>query len=190
MGSKKKSRKKTRTAKKTGPQRYEMGLQDVHFNNVVAGLKTVEGRLNKGKFKEMKKGDTLEINGMYETKILGTVKYRTFREFLEKETLEKSLPGVNSIDAGIAVYRQFYPVEKEREFGVVAIHLALGNFKKLTNKYPEPSVPTFKPLKITKNLTSKAKKSNKAKKSSKGKKRLVSKGKKSSKGKERSSGRK
>jgi len=105
---------------------FYINLQEKHFINVVAGTKTVEGRLNKGKFSDMKKGKTIIINGQYRTKIAKVVKYKTFAEFLKKETLPKTLPGVYDIDTGVAVYRQFYSETAEWEFGVVAIHLVKG----------------------------------------------------------------
>jgi ASC-1-like (ASCH) protein len=132
-------------------KKYEIELPDDHFNNIAALLQTVYGTLNIEKFKKIKKGDKLVINGIYETPILGTKNYKTFRELLEKETLKKCLPGVDTIDNGIALYRKFYSVEKEKEkekekeSGVLAIYLAPGNFKKLSNKYPN-LVTNIKPL--------------------------------------------
>lgn len=113
---------------------FYIGLQENHFLNVVSGLKTVEGRLNKGKFVQMKKGNTIIINGQYKTKITKIVKYKTFRDYLEKETLAKTLPGVYTIDDGVAVCRQYYTEVDEWEFGVIAIHLAKGSIIPLMAK--------------------------------------------------------
>lgn len=53
------------------------------------------------------------------------VKYPDFKTYLIQEGLSRTLPGIESIDEGIAVYRQFYSEEQEKTHGVLAIHLRL-----------------------------------------------------------------
>jgi ASC-1-like (ASCH) protein len=147
MPSRKKSRKKSKKSKptkvkptKSKPTKvkyeaplknstantYFINLQLDHFDNVVLGKKTVEGRLNKNKFKEMKIGDILIINNLYETKITGIAKYKTFTAFLTKEKIQKALPGVKNVKKGTEIYRRYYDDASEKEFGVVAIRLGKG----------------------------------------------------------------
>ena len=44
---------------------------------------------------------------------------------LESEGLNRVLPGIQSIEDGVNVYRQFYSTELEEENGILAIHLQL-----------------------------------------------------------------
>ena len=63
------------------------------------GLKTVEGRLNKGSFKELKVGDIITfynddaICREFNVKITKVTTHNNFETYLRKETLNKCLPG-------------------------------------------------------------------------------------------------
>ncbi|XP_043696707.1 uncharacterized protein LOC122647343 [Telopea speciosissima] len=48
-------------------------------------------------------------------------RYDSFSEMLELESLPKVLPGVNSIEEGVQIYRKFYTEEKAKSNGVLAI---------------------------------------------------------------------
>ena len=106
-------------------------LSEPWFSLISLGLKTVEGRLNKGKFKEMQIGDIIEFhnNDFLErkilTKIIEKIEYKSFTEYLETEGLDKCLPGVPSLEHGLSVYYKYYSKEKEKEFGIIAIRIEL-----------------------------------------------------------------
>jgi len=112
---------------------YIETLSEPWFSLIVLGLKTVEGRKNKNKFKDMKVGDIVEwtnedfMSRSVLTKITEKAEYPTFKEYLEKEGLDKCLPGMEKfgIDHGLSVYYKYFTKEEEKEFGVVAIRLAL-----------------------------------------------------------------
>ena len=112
---------------------YTETLSEPWFTLILLGLKTVEGRKNKGRFKDMKVGDIVEwsnddfMSRSFLTKITGKAEYPTFKEYLEKEGLDKCLPGMKKfgIDHGLSVYYKYYTKEDEKEFGVVAIKIAL-----------------------------------------------------------------
>jgi ASC-1-like (ASCH) protein len=112
---------------------YTETLSEPWFSLILLGLKTVEGRKNKGRFKDMKVGDIVEwtnddfMSRSVLTKITGKAEYPTFKEYLEKEGLDKCLPGMEKfgIDHGLSVYYKYYTKEDEKEFGVVAIKIAL-----------------------------------------------------------------
>jgi ASC-1-like (ASCH) protein len=42
-----------------------------------------------------------------------------------QEVLRTTLPNIKTIDDVIAIYRQFYSEEKDREYGVLAIKIKL-----------------------------------------------------------------
>lgn len=108
---------------------YSEHLSEPWFTLISLGLKTVEGRLNKGRFKEMKVGDIVEFHNedfkerKVLTKIVAKAEYKNFEEYLIEEGLDKCLPGIPSIEHGLSVYYKYFSKEKEQEFGVVAIRI-------------------------------------------------------------------
>jgi len=111
--------------------KYIENLSEPWFTLITIGLKTVEGRKNKGIFKKMQVGDIIQWdnNDFKErnvlTKITGKVEYKTFKEYLIKEGLDKCLPGMPSLKHGLSVYFKYFTKKEEAEFGVVAIRLEL-----------------------------------------------------------------
>jgi ASC-1-like (ASCH) protein len=115
------------------PKNYDITVKNPWFNYIKEGKKTVEGRLNKGMFSKLKIGDV--INWLHITKnkkklickttITSITKYSSFREMLEMETLENVLPNISSIDEGVKIYHQYYTLDDENKFGVIAITLNL-----------------------------------------------------------------
>ena len=111
--------------------KYLENLSEPWFTLIQLGLKTVEGRKNKGKFKEMKVGDIIEWKNedfkprSFLTQITGKAEYPNFKKYLETEELSKCLPNMEKygIEHGLSVYYKYYTKEDEREFGVVAIRL-------------------------------------------------------------------
>ena len=111
--------------------KYVENLSEPWFTLIQLGLKTVEGRKNKGKFKEMKVGDIIEWKNedfkprSFLTQITGKAEYPNFKTYLETEGLSKCLPNMEKygIDHGLSVYYKYYTKEDERAFGVVAIRL-------------------------------------------------------------------
>ena len=110
---------------------YKENVSEPWFSLISLGLKVVEGRKNKGRFKEMNVGDIIEwTNNDFnprscKTKIIGKKEYPTFREYLEKEGLKKCLPSISNIEDGLSVYFKYFTKEDEKEYGVVAIRLKL-----------------------------------------------------------------
>lgn len=110
---------------------YTENLSEPWFTLISLGLKTVEGRKNKGRFREMKQGDIIQwVNQDFAprsvlTEVTGKAEYSTFEEYLETEGLEKCLPGINNLETGLSVYYKYFSKEEEIEFGVVAIRLKL-----------------------------------------------------------------
>ncbi len=106
-------------------------LSEPWFTLISLGLKTVEGRKNKGRFKEMKIGDIVQwTNNDFAprtvlTEIIGKAEYKTFGEYLEAEGLDKCLPEIKDLDTGLSVYYKYFTKEDEKEFGVIAIRIKL-----------------------------------------------------------------
>jgi len=108
---------------------HKMHLSEPWFTLINLGLKKVEGRLNKGKFKELKDGDIIEWynddfkHRSFFTKVVKKMEYISFKEYLNKEGLQNCLPGMPNIEHGLSVYYKYYTKEDETQFGVIAIKL-------------------------------------------------------------------
>ena len=106
---------------------HTMTLKEPWFSLIKLGLKTVEGRLNNGRFSLLKIDDIIEWTNdnfnkrSIKTKITKITKYNTFEEYLMDKKLNKCLPGIDTIEDGLSVYYNYYKKEDEKENGVIAI---------------------------------------------------------------------
>jgi ASC-1-like (ASCH) protein len=111
--------------------KFSEHLSEPWFSLISLGLKTVEGRKNKGRFKDMQIGNIVEwynedfLKRSILTKIVGKEEYNTFEEYLENEGLDKCLPGIPTMEHGLSVYFKYFTKEDEKEYGVVAIRIEL-----------------------------------------------------------------
>lgn len=99
-----------------------INISEPHHSFILNGQKTVEIRLNKGKFVDIQIGDILEV-GLERNQLEVVEKniYKSFREAIETEGIKNVVPDKDDIDDAVNVYYQFYTKEQEKEFGVVAI---------------------------------------------------------------------
>ncbi|QCE09103.1 uncharacterized protein LOC114183748 [Vigna unguiculata] len=100
---------------------FELHVQEPFFSQLTDGLKTIEGRCASGKCNRIKSGNLILFNKSVVFEVQGVRRYPTFFAMLEAESLDKVLPGVESGEEGVKVYRRFYTEEQERENGVLAI---------------------------------------------------------------------
>jgi len=99
-----------------------------YFTFVKNGQKTIEGRLRKGEYANLKVGDHIIVQNDNETdsvevEVKDIRSYPTFEAMLNNEDLKRVLPDVETIDQAVQVYRQFYTPQQEAEFGVMAIEV-------------------------------------------------------------------
>lgn len=112
---------------------YKEHLSEPWFSLILLGLKTVEGRKNKGKFKDMKIGEIIQwtnsdfVERKVMTRIIDKAEYPTFEKYLETEGLDKCLPGMENfgLEHGLSVYFKYYTKEDEKNYGVIAIKIEL-----------------------------------------------------------------
>ena len=109
---------------------YTKNLSEPWFSLIKLGLKRCEGRLRKGDFANMKKGDYIifenndfEFKRMFKVKITSIKFYDTFTSYLQKETLAKTLPGIDNIENGAKIYYKYYSKEDEEKYKIVAIRI-------------------------------------------------------------------
>jgi ASC-1-like (ASCH) protein len=120
-------------------QIFQSGRSTEYMNGILAENKTVEGRLNRGKFSQYQPGDLVylredvplpggtvrEIPNRALIKITIVDSFPTFERMLSLTRLELVLPRAKSIADGEAIYRAIYPAAEEAEYGVLAIHFEL-----------------------------------------------------------------
>ncbi len=116
----------------------ELNVSEPWFRALRDGVKTVEGRLHKGKFAALRPGTVLVIARSgppsarapssraprpFVAVVTRVVRYASFAEYLSQEGLARTLPGVKTLEDGVAVYRAFYSAQDEAQHGVAAVHI-------------------------------------------------------------------
>ena len=109
---------------------YTKNLSEPWFSLIKLGLKKVEGRLIKGDFENIQKNDRILFNNNelgftreFLVKITSIKIYKTFMEYLDKEQLNKCLPGIDTIEEGLLVYHKYFSEADEEKYGIVAIRM-------------------------------------------------------------------
>ncbi len=100
------------------------------FSLIKLNLKTIEGRLNKGDFKDLRlndiilwTNDDLGFHREFKTRVISKTQYDTFENYLLNEGLHQCLPGIENIEDGLKVYFKYYTKQQEKEFGILALEL-------------------------------------------------------------------
>jgi len=101
----------------------EIDIQEPYFSYIQSGQKTIETRLNKGKFKFLEIGDILRINNQANFEIIDKKLYSSFRDMIIKEGIENIVPDKDIVEDAINICYQFYSKKQEKEFGVMALRI-------------------------------------------------------------------
>lgn len=101
----------------------EFNVQEPYYTFIMNGVKTVEGRLDKGKFSTLKLGDRLNLNNQALFEVVAVIPYSSFRAMIEAEGIEHVIPDKKTLDEAVQVYYRFYTPEQEKEFGVLAVRI-------------------------------------------------------------------
>ncbi len=119
---------------------YVSGRESKLLDDIIAGRKTVEGRLNKGKFKKYKPGDIILLRRDYRDKtgiltdgnkvdakviVVSIKKYINFTEMAQKEGYIKMIPNAKSAKEAASEYNKYYSAEDQFKYGVLAIRIKL-----------------------------------------------------------------
>lgn len=109
-----------------------ISLNPEALGNVKAGLKTIEGRLNSPRFKDLEPGNYITFyynQDNVRVKVVKLEAYKNFDIMLKRVNLNKLNPKAEKQEEIIKVYRKptgFYTEEKEKEHGVLAIYMELA----------------------------------------------------------------
>lgn len=109
----------------------EMEIQDPWWSRIFEGTKTVEGRKGTERWSKLKPGDILRCvepqRGQYfNAEIIAIRQYKgedPLLDYLTREGLLRTLPGVTTLTEGIAVYLQFSTPAEIRRYGMLAIEV-------------------------------------------------------------------
>ena len=63
----------------------------------------------------------------FRVKITSIHNYKSFKEYLLNETLEKCLPSIDTIEQGESIYYKYYKKDDEDKYKIIAIRLKVIN---------------------------------------------------------------
>lgn len=111
-----------------GAREYTKVVSEPWFTLIKLGLKAVEGRLKRGEFDDMRVGDRIKLVNSdlgFKREFIVMIEwityYDNFADYLEAEGLTGTLPGVDTMEEGLAVYYKYYTEEDEKKYGVIAM---------------------------------------------------------------------
>jgi ASC-1-like (ASCH) protein len=119
---------------------WESGRESHLLDAIIAGKKTVEGRLNKGKFARYVVGDTVSLRRDYRTQsgelvdgesgaavveITAIRRYPDFLSMVTHEGFNSVIPDARSIEEATDAYNRYYSYEDQETYGVLAIEIKL-----------------------------------------------------------------
>lgn len=122
----------------TTPATWQSGRESHLLDAIIAGHKTVEGRLNRGKFAKYRVGDTISLRrdwrdtegvlhdgepNVARVKIVGIRHYPTFLAMVQAEGWQRVIPSAESDEAAAAEYTHYYSPREQAAYGVLAIEV-------------------------------------------------------------------
>ena len=110
---------------------HEMKLQEKYYNFIINGTKRIEIRLFDLKRQQIKIGDTIkflkepELNESFNAKVIGLLRYNTFNDMVKDFDISILADKSMSKEELLKVLEEFYPKEKQEEYGVLGIRIEL-----------------------------------------------------------------
>jgi len=119
---------------------WESGRESALLDEIIAGRKTIEGRLNKGKFARYVPGDIVTLrrdfrdeNGILHdgpanaarVRVVAVRNYPSFLAMVEAEGYTKVIPSASSSNQAAAEYNKYYSAADQATYGVLAIEVKL-----------------------------------------------------------------
>jgi len=110
----------------------EIPISEPYFSLILRRVKTVEGKKGTEKWNHLKVGDIVIFtnNGhKFKAEITKINRYYgkyALENYLMSETLEKTLPGVRTINEGVSIYLSppiSWTLKEIEEYGIMAIHI-------------------------------------------------------------------
>jgi len=105
---------------------FNIHCEDPWFSFIRQGIKTVEGRKGTHLYKNIQSGDQIHFtNGTesFKAEVSEVRRYDSLEQYFEDATLERALPGVKSLEEGLAIYHQWCTKEQIERYGFLGISL-------------------------------------------------------------------
>ncbi len=117
---------------------WESGRESRLLDEIIAGRKTIEGRLNKGKFAQYRPGDIVKLrrdirdedgvlcDGEPDAARVEVVAVRSYPDFLAMVTAEgyeRVIPYATSAEEAADEYNTYYSAQDQEAYGVLAIEI-------------------------------------------------------------------
>lgn len=117
---------------------WTSGRESKLLDDIIAGRKTIEGRLNKGKFTQYKVGDHVSLRRDYRdehgvlhdgepdaavVEIVAIRSYETFIEMVAAEGYARVIPTATSAQEAADEYNKYYSIADQAKYGVLAIEV-------------------------------------------------------------------
>lgn len=117
---------------------WQSGRESHLLDDIIAGRKTIEGRLNRGKFTEYRVGDTVSLRRDWRdeqgvlhdgepdacrVEIVAICHYKSFLEMVTAEGYERVIPSATSANEAAAEYDRYYSIEDQQTYGVIAVEV-------------------------------------------------------------------
>lgn len=118
---------------------WESGRESGLLDDIIAGRKTIEGRLDKGKFAEYRVDDIVKLRrdirdeqgilhdgtpNAARVKIVAIRKYPNFLAMVKAEGYTRVIPAAQSVVAAANEYNNYYSSADQEQYGVLAIEIA------------------------------------------------------------------
>lgn len=119
---------------------WESGRESGLLDDIITGRKTIEGRLNRGKFAEYKPGDQVWLrrdwrdeNGVLRdgkprqvlVEVAAVRRYKTSLDMVAAEGFKKVIPYAKTAEEAAAEYDKYYSADEQSKYGVLAVEFKL-----------------------------------------------------------------
>lgn len=117
---------------------WNSGRESTLLDAIISGQKTIEGRLNRGKFAEYKVGDTISLRrdirdgrgvlqdgepGAARVEVLAVRHYPGFIQMVAAEGFARVIPTTRGAQEAADEYNKYYSAEDQAAHGVLAIEV-------------------------------------------------------------------
>ena len=117
---------------------WESGRESALLDEIIAGRKTIEGRLNRGKFAEYRPGDIVKLRRDYRdeagalqdgepdavrVEVVAIRQYHDFFSMIEAEGYQRVIPYARSARAAADEYNNYYSAKDQATHGVLAVEV-------------------------------------------------------------------
>ncbi|HEY8886450.1 MAG TPA: ASCH domain-containing protein [Candidatus Microsaccharimonas sp.] len=121
---------------------WQSGRESGLLDDIIAGRKTIEGRLNRDKFARYAVGDTVGLRRDYRNtqgvledgepnaalvEIVGIRSYETFLGMVTAEGYKNVIPSAQTAKDAADAYTKYYSADDQASYGVLAIEVRFLN---------------------------------------------------------------